>query len=308
MNKLPSYLTDILKKHNINADSFMADEFIGYGEESFVFKYKKDLILKIYKPTRELDYIKPLSRFYEDLNKYSDKSIQFPEIYEINKLDKLIYTIEKRFKGFAFDEILYKSVKKEQKIFIQKYVQFIDKLKNIIFQNYPFGDILKQRNSINSDSWQDYLLKKIESKKYLTSRFIKNNLDIEKIFPKLRFQIEDIINNNYPKSLIHGDLIPANVMLDESKEFIAIIDFCFLVCIGDHNFDLASASIWPELDRRFNKYMLEILNEEINKNKTKEEIEIMSLYKVLIALFSADLYDEGHFSWAVDKLISFQIQ
>jgi aminoglycoside phosphotransferase (APT) family kinase protein len=100
---------------------------------------------------------------------------------------------------------------------------------------------------------------------------------------------------------VHGDLIPANVLLDDAGGPAAVIDFGFLTTVGDPAFDTAvTASI-------FDMYGPGARDAEARLDaRLGGDPRRASVYRAAYALVTATCFsatgEDGHFDWCVAML------
>jgi len=106
-------------------------------------------------------------------------------------------------------------------------------------------------------------------------------------------------------TVLHGDLIPANVLVDESVRPVAVLDFGFFTTVGDPLFDLAvTASIYDMYGSR--AAASEAAIDAATARRREVPPERLVLYRAAYAVATANVYDaageDGHFNWCVEML------
>lgn len=105
------------------------------------------------------------------------------------------------------------------------------------------------------------------------------------------------------EGLLHGDLIPANILVDEHPP--AVIDFGFLTTVGDPAFDAAvTASIYDMYGPRARQ--TEAVLDEAITDRFGHAAERLALYRAAYALTTGNCFSasgsDGHFDWCVRML------
>lgn len=106
------------------------------------------------------------------------------------------------------------------------------------------------------------------------------------------------------RSLIHGDLIPANVVVD-AGQIGGVLDFGFLTTVGDPRFDAAiTASIFdmygPQA-RASEAILSEVLLERFGHDRDSYGLYRAAYAIITISYFGQDGLD-GHYAWCVRML------
>jgi Ser/Thr protein kinase RdoA (MazF antagonist) len=105
------------------------------------------------------------------------------------------------------------------------------------------------------------------------------------------------------EGLLHGDLIPANILVDEAPP--AVIDFGFLTTVGDPAFDAAvTASIYDMYGPRARQ--TEAVLDLAIMDRFGHPAERLALYRAAYALTTSNCFSasgsDGHFDWCVRML------
>ncbi|WBB68315.1 aminoglycoside phosphotransferase family protein [Micromonospora sp. WMMD812] len=127
--------------------------------------------------------------------------------------------------------------------------------------------------------------------------------NLDKKVDALRGRLREIDSGR--RSVIHGDLIPANILVDGAGRPAAVLDWGFLTTEGDPVFDAAvAASI-------FDMYGRSALETELGLHAQIEERlgyerDALLVYRAAYSVITANAYDadgeDGHFAWCVAAL------
>lgn len=106
-------------------------------------------------------------------------------------------------------------------------------------------------------------------------------------------------------AVLHGDLIPANVLVDGALRPLAVLDFGFLTTLGDPAFDLAvTASIFDMYGPRARE--VEATIDAAAAQRFGVPPERLALYRAAYAIATANVYDpqgqDGHFRWCAEMI------
>lgn len=126
--------------------------------------------------------------------------------------------------------------------------------------------------------------------------------DIDTLVPSLTARLLDL-QVPAPR-LIHGDLIPANVLIDDGQ-LSAVLDFGFLTTMGDPAFDAAIAASIFDMYGPNARSSEDILNraflERFDHNPVTYDL-YRGAYAVITATCFSDDGSDGHFAWCVRML------
>jgi len=107
------------------------------------------------------------------------------------------------------------------------------------------------------------------------------------------------------EGLVHGDLVPANILVDGRSRPLAVIDFGFLTTVGDPAFDAAVASSIYDMYGPRARETEEALDTAITE-RFHHEAGRLALYRAAYALATSNCYSasgsDGHFDWCARLL------
>jgi aminoglycoside phosphotransferase (APT) family kinase protein len=108
-----------------------------------------------------------------------------------------------------------------------------------------------------------------------------------------------------PPALVHGDLIAANVLVDERRRPTAVLDFGFLTSVGDPAFDAAVTSsifdMYGDGARRTEARLEQAFTRRRGHDPARLAVHRAAYAIVTATCFSASGSD-GHFAWCVAML------
>lgn len=108
-----------------------------------------------------------------------------------------------------------------------------------------------------------------------------------------------------PHRLVHGDLIPGNVLVNSTNTVVGVLDFGFFTTLGDPAFDAAlTASIFDMYGPRARAS--ESLLDEAFRDVFGHDVARLDAYRAAYALSTANAFSpegtDGHFAWCVQML------
>ncbi|GGV71393.1 hypothetical protein GCM10010228_29180 [Streptomyces massasporeus] len=108
-----------------------------------------------------------------------------------------------------------------------------------------------------------------------------------------------------PESVVHGDLVPPNIHLDEAGHPVAVLDFGFCTTAGDPAFEAAvTAAVWDMYGPDAAHHTTELTR--LFARELGHAEEVLDLYRKAYALITYDLFGtgphDGHFRWCAALL------
>lgn len=108
-----------------------------------------------------------------------------------------------------------------------------------------------------------------------------------------------------PPALVHGDLIAANVLVDERRRPAAVLDFGFLTTVGDPAFDAAvTSSIFDMYGAGARR--TEARLEHVFTRRRGHDPARLAVHRAAYAITTATCFSasgsDGHFAWCVAML------
>jgi hypothetical protein len=106
-------------------------------------------------------------------------------------------------------------------------------------------------------------------------------------------------------ALVHGDLIPGNILIGDDLRPVAVLDFGFFSTAGDPAFDAAvTASIYEMYSPAARETEARI--DGVLTSRFGYDPRRLALYRAAYAVITSNAYDplgrDGHFQWCVDML------
>lgn len=108
-----------------------------------------------------------------------------------------------------------------------------------------------------------------------------------------------------PEGLIHGDLIPANILVDDDGAVAAVLDFGFLTTVGPLAFDAAVAvAVFDMYGPHRGASFAEI--DRVIREAFGYPEEVLAVYRAAYAMVTMTKFgsseEEGHFRWCAEML------
>lgn len=138
------------------------EQFLGKGGEGYVYALGETQVVKIY-PHSSIEYLEKLQALQQKLAQ-ANLPFQTPLIESVDKIDGICYSIEKKLTGQNLETVFPSLSHASQKIALRNYLDALKPFRNLLMIDESYGQILDGENSIQSESWKDYLTKKLNQK------------------------------------------------------------------------------------------------------------------------------------------------
>ncbi len=274
--------------------------FLGEGIESRVFDIGNGKILRIYK-----DASKQKHSERQLLSKRLSKHklpFDLPLLHTAHRVNGTVYTIEKKFQGTDFSNVLPSLKASARKEALSNYIQAAGVFKKVVFEDLPYGELLSERLETGPD-WVEYLKRRVQQQ-ITKSKWVQQDVkQFDEVLAKINRRLE-ALPHKPTKNLVHGDFYPANVFIDKDLHITAVGDFSGLTVIGDYKMDTAGAVYFPEIFHQFSEddkqYVLSLVSDLYGE----DSLEIIYTYKLYYAALFADgkEYNPETYDWAVTVL------
>jgi aminoglycoside phosphotransferase (APT) family kinase protein len=277
---------------------------LGQGMEGLVYEIDQDRVAKVWFGQSEA----ALRRTREFCDALGGKPFGFavPRIHEVHVIEDRRVTIERRLAGTPLSEHLAAGRVTPD----EARSTFVDVLAELAGSGpLPEGRVLSVMDEERPlyDAGDDFpaALRALAERR--TGRF-RRVLEpaVEDLDEKLRAlpgRLRDIDSGR--RCVVHGDLIPANILVDDAGCPSAVLDWGFLTTEGDPVFDAAvAASV-------FDMYGESALETELGLYERIEERlgyrrEALLVYRAAYSLITANAYEaeggDGHFAWCAAAL------
>lgn len=277
---------------------------LGAGMEGAVYRLRDGLIAKVW-ASRSTDDLVRLQQFYRDLAS-AGIGIATPEIGEIRRVGDAAVSFERELPGRPLSEYLTQadpvapSAAQDALISVLRAFAALPATPSARALGVLGG---RQPLWHGTQGWADALADLIV--KRVSSFGDQLRRQVTHFDAKLERLLRLVHALEVPLSVLHGDLVPANVLVDPSLRTVAVVDFGFLSTAGDPAMDAALAASC------FNMYgpHAQAIDDQLTTtfvDALGHPRERLTLYKAAYAAITSNCYDpsgkDGHFRWCVQML------
>jgi aminoglycoside phosphotransferase (APT) family kinase protein len=218
---------------------------IGHGGEATVYELTGGRALRVYhgKP-HGADQI---AAFYRQISSGSP-SFALPQILEQGVVEGVAYSVDRLIPGRALHDCMSRLDGPHRAGALTSYADAVEEIAALPCPDGPYGEFLRDDDSVQSDTWRGYLLARMARCLQESSGWLPR--DVQRL-DRITVEITARINALPPPrwALVHGDYFPGNVLVSDEGSVTGVIDFGPLTVVGDPTLDLASAVIFLEVVR-----------------------------------------------------------
>lgn len=276
-------------------------DLIGSGWESKIYALGKTQILRIPRP--EVVSEAKVRAQAALLANLPPLPFAVTRIQEISRKDDQLYVIEDRIAGQSMAALLPSLLGERRAAAFRAYLAAAEAMSAVTAAGEAYGDLLLD-NPRRSEKWSDYLTARVRvaAEDDVLAAAVP---DLAGIVTRYIARLDAIPDP--PKCLVHGDIYPANVMMNDDLQVTGLIDFGFTTRVGDHVMDLAGACHYLTAYDLSAQADLDHVKQLILTKYGAEVIDRIGLYAVWFAFDFAYNHDAAAvFAWCVKLIREFE--
>lgn len=275
-------------------------DLLGSGWESTIYALGPKQILRIPRPEAgSEDQVRARAAFTANL-----PALPFavPRVREISRIAGQLYVIEDRIAGQSMATLLPKLSGEPRAAALRAYLAAAEAMAIATAPDQAFGDLLLDQPR-RCDTWSDYLTARVRNaaEDEVLAAAVPG---LDRIARRFIARLEAIPDP--PRCVVHGDIWPPNVMMNDDLQVTGLIDFSFTTRIGDHVMDLAGACHFLLATKASSQTDHDYLKQLILEKHGAEVIDRIGLYAVWFAFdFAFNHDDAAVFAWCANLIRSF---
>lgn len=216
---------------------------LGHGGEATVYELSGDRVLRV---LHSVPHSVGLAAFYRQIERGS-VSFALPDVIEQGEESGLAYSVDRLIRGRPLHELMPLLAGGDRTRALAAYTDAAFEIAGLPAVHDEFGEFLRGDDSISAPTWSAYLLARM-GRSLGASPWLRDDVaGFDSVVGWLRARIEAL--PPAPKTLVHGDYFPGNVLISDDLRVSGVIDFGPLTVIGDPMLDLASAVMFLEVTR-----------------------------------------------------------
>jgi aminoglycoside phosphotransferase (APT) family kinase protein len=275
------------------------------GVEGAIYDLGDGLVAKVWRK-RAAAELQRMQSFYADVA-VTDLPFATPEILRIEQVDGTSVTYERKLPGEPLQHRLGVTDREIGPAAVNCVIDVLRALATVPATASMRGLAALDENRplwAGADTFQAALLGLIERRVGRFGPVIRDHLpDFDRRYMALRERLGAL--DSPPATVIHGDLLGQNILVDEHVRPVAVLDFGFLTTAGDPRFD---AAITAGIMNMYGPHALSItqfLTARLARDLGYPP-EVLLIYQAAYAAATSNAFtpdgSDGHFAWCVAQL------
>jgi hypothetical protein len=275
------------------------------GAEGAIYDLGSDLIAKVWRVRRRGE-LELMQHFYADVAK-AGLPFMTPEILTVEQLDGVSVTYERKLPGKPLKQRLAFDDRDAEPAAARCVIEVLRALRTVpateAMRRLPVLDE-EQPLWAGVDTFRDALMNLLSRRVARFGGVVRKHLgDFDRRYESLRRRLQTLAR--CPDTVIHGDLVPGNILVDERARPVAVLDFGFLTTAGDPRLDAAIAA---SVMNMYGPYAPAIAN-ALTRQAAEDlgyPVDVLLIYQAAYAVATANAFtsdgSDGHFAWCVNQL------
>ena len=273
---------------------------LGSGWESTIYALGPTQILRIPRPGVGTErQVRDRAAFTASL---PPLPFAVPRVREISVVAGQLVVIEDRIEGQAMDAMLPGLAGARRRDALAAYLAAAEAMAAVTATTETYGDLLKEQ-PLRTARWADYLVARLRAA--VEDEVLAADVPgLAAIAAQLIARLEAMPNPE--KCVVHGDIWPPNVMMNEALRVTGLIDFSFTTRVGDHVMDLAGAAHFVRIGNPHAAEDYAFLMQSIAERHGPAVVERIGLYAVWLAFSFAYNHDDTLiYPWCLNLIRGF---
>lgn len=269
------------------------------GWESRIYGLGSTQILRIPNPEPEAETrVRARATFTASL---PQMPFAVPRVREISRVDGVLVTIEDRIAGRALVDMLPALQGDRRRLALAAYLETAEAMAMVRTEG-DFGELLVPE-PMRCPRWGEYLARRLDG--FVDDAVLARDVpNLTAIAARARAQLLALPDPE--KCVVHGDIWPPNVMMDEDLRVTGLIDFSFTTRVGDTLMDVAGAAHFNCIANPYAADDLAYLSAQIEARHGAGFRDLFRLYGVWFAFSFAYAHDDPDvYPWCLEQIRAF---
>lgn len=281
---------------------------LGQGGESRVYELDDRRVLRVLKG--DGDRTNSLHRLQE-LYDMAAPTVSFalPRLLEVGTWNGETYSTEERIPGRVMSEALPTLSQADRDRLLSNYLAAAEQLQSVGMPDRPYGELLSE-NPLTDDTWHGFLTKLIDRALAKDGETLRADTGFDDRSRARLLEGLAGIPEHPPKSLVHGDFYPSNVMVTDDLDVSGVLDFSPMTIVGDSRVDVAGSLMWLEVVAGAGPADTDTLRQLIVQRYGQQIKPMLDFYRIVYSLYFAGARDADPklYRWCVKNLQRWQDQ
>ena len=285
----------VLKAHGLSEANLL-----GVGWESTIYALGTTQILRLPRPDPGVErQVRARANFTASL---PPMPFAVPQVREISMVDGQLVVIEDRIEGRAMAQMLANLSGPKRREALDAYLAAAETMAKLTAPGQAYGDLLIEQ-PLRRARWADYLIARLQGA-VEDEALAADVPGLAGIAARLAVRLNALPDPE--PCVVHGDIWPPNVMMNDALQVTGLIDFSFTTRIGDHVMDLAGAAHFIALNNPHAADDHAYLMQLIATRHGPDAIDRIGLYAAWFAFsFAFNHEDKVIYPWCLDLIRRF---
>jgi aminoglycoside phosphotransferase (APT) family kinase protein len=275
------------------------------GVEGAIYDLGDGLVAKVWRDRRPAELLR-MQSFYADVAA-AGLPFSTPEILAVEQVERTTVTYERKLPGAPLQQRLGRDDDGVNPAAARCVTDVLRALADV-----PATPAMRQLAVLDedrplregADTFQDALLDLLGRRVARFGPVIRSHLpDFDRRYARLQERLGAVAGR--PDTVIHGDLVTGNILVDEQARPLAVLDFGFLTSAGDPRLDAAIAASVMNMYGAHAPAITNVLTAQL-AHDLDYPADVLLTYQAAYAVATSNAFtpdgSDGHFSWCIDQL------